>query len=220
MARTPPGSGLIKIQFRPTRQSIVPGSAELRNIFNLTLSRPPGKLYVSAQRTVDGEHQCGDFEIDPGAGTARPLRIGKYPDCGGSVSPDGTRELHCAPDQFSILNIKSGASIPLAQGPASAVWSPDGRWIAATVGQPGRVTIFDAADPIRKKIFGKADGPLVWSPDSKYLLHIRSQFSCIPTVFGASLEIIDAFTGRRSLVKNSHCQIVRKAIAWVDNSIR
>jgi WD40 repeat protein len=211
------GDGLIKIEFHPTRQSIVAGSAGLRRVFSLTLSRPSGKLFVSAQRTIAGELQCGDFEIAPGAGTIRPLRIGRYPDCGGSISPDGTRELHWARDQLSILDLRSGVMIPLARGPASAVWSPDGKWIAAAVGQPSRIEIIDATDPARKRKLSKADGPLVWSPDSRYLLQLRSQFSCIPTLFGESLEVIDTFTGKRSLVKSSHCQIIHGAIAWLDN---
>jgi hypothetical protein len=208
--------GLTKIEFQPPRQSIVPG---LRGISSLTLSQPAGKLFVSAHRTIGGEHQCGDFEIDPGAGVLRPLRIGKYPDCGGPISPDGKRELHWAEDQLSILDLQNGAMVPLARGPARAVWSPDGKRIAA-VGRPSRIMIIDATDPDRKRNLGKAeiDDPLVWSPDSRYLLHIRSQFSCFPTLFGASLEIIDTLTGKRILVESSHCQIVLKAIAWVDDA--
>jgi hypothetical protein len=212
-----PSQGLTKIEFHPSRKSIVPGSEGLDRIFNVTLSRPPGKLFVSAQRVVNGEPQCGDFEIDPGAGTLRPLRIGRYPDCGGSISPDGTRELHWARDQLSILDLRSGAMIPLARGPASAVWSPDGKWIAAL--EADRLVIINADDPVRKRNLGKADGGLVWSPDSRYLLSLRSQFSCIPTVFGESLEIVDTFTGKRNLVKSSRCQLIRGAIAWMDNEV-
>jgi hypothetical protein len=211
------GDGLIRIEFHPTRQGIVPGSAGLRGILSLTFSQPSGRLFVSAHRTAAGEQQCGDFEIDPGSGTLRPLRIGRYPDCGGAVSPDGTRELHWALDQLSILDLQSGAMIPLARGPASAVWSPDGRWIAAAVGQSPRIMVIDAEHPTRKTNLGKAYGPLVWSPDSRYLLHVRSQFSCIPTLYGESLEIVDTFTGKRSLVKSSHCQIIGGTIAWLDD---
>jgi WD40 repeat protein len=213
----PPAPGLIKVEFRPSRKSVVSGSEGLSRIFNLTLSRPPGNLFVSAQRKIDGEPQCGDFEIDPSLGTLRPLRIGRYPDCGGSVSPEGTRELHSTGERLSILDLRSGATIPLARGPASAVWSPDGKWIAAAIGEEGRIMIIDAADPTRRRKLGKEDGPLVWSPDSRYLLQLRSQFSCTPTVFGESLEIIDTFTGERSLVRSSHCQIIRGSIAWLDN---
>lgn len=173
---------------------------------------------MSAQRMVDGRPECGDFEIDPGAGTLRPLRIGRYPDCGGPISPDGTRELHWERDQLSILDLQSGAMTLLERGPARAVWSPDGKRIAAVVGGTNRIVVIDAAEPARKKNLGEGDDPLVWSPDSRYLLHIRSQFVCIPNLYGASLEIIDTVTGKRSLVKSSHCQIIRKAIAWLDDN--
>ncbi len=73
----PPARGLIKIEFRPSRQSIVPGSAALDRIFNVTLSQSPGKLFVSAQRIVDGEPQCGDFEIQPANAVAPWLQVSR-----------------------------------------------------------------------------------------------------------------------------------------------
>src|SRR5271170_1051053 len=127
---------------------------------------------------------------------------------------------HCARCASEGTPIAEDPFLRTARGsctrPASAVWSPDGKRIAAAVGERGRIVIIDAADPTRRRKLGKEDGPLVWSPDSRYLLQLRSQFSCIPTVFGESLEIIDTFTGERSLVKSSHCQIIRGATAWLD----
>jgi hypothetical protein len=170
---------------------------------------------------IDGELQCGDFEIDTGAGKFKALRTGAFPDYGGSVSPDGKRELHWARDQLSILDLQSGATIPLARGPASAVWSPDGKWIAVAVGQvdASRIVVVDALDPSRKRDLGKGNGALVWSPDSRYLVHFRSQFSCIPTLYFQSLEVIDPLAGRRSLLRSSHCQVGGGGVAWVDDTV-
>ena len=217
--------GLKKLEFNPVRLSTVPASAGLVQITSLTASPVSGKLFVSATTRVSGKAECGDFEIDPSTGTNRLLRLGTRPDCGGPVSPDGRFELHRAADQLSLLDLTTGARTPIGTGmrylPLGsqwAAWSPDNRWIAAVFSQSGTntLTVIDVRNPEKIRSLGTADGPLVWSPDSRYLLIENSQVSCWATLYGMSLQIVDVGTGKRTLVKNSHCRIAAGTFLWLD----
>ena len=98
--------GIVKIEFQPLRQTIVPGSAGLGKFSGFTLASTGGRIFVSGSTIVDGRWQCGDYEVDPSTGTRRSLRAGTYPDCGGPVSPDGKRELHSAENKLSVLELR------------------------------------------------------------------------------------------------------------------
>jgi hypothetical protein len=58
------------------------------------------------------------------------------------------------------------------------------------------------------KDLGKAEGKPVWSPDAGFLLDVKPQVSCWATLYGMSLQVIDVASGKRSLVKSSHCGII------------
>jgi hypothetical protein len=70
-----------------------------------------------------------------------------------------------------------------------------------------------------KNLGSSGDGPLVWSPDSKYLLLRRSSLSCAASVYGESLEIVDVKAGKREIVKSSHCSITAGTIGWLDSGV-
>jgi hypothetical protein len=215
--------GLEKLELDPVRQSVLPGSAGLGYITSLTVSPISGKFFVSAATRASGKVVCGDFEIDSNAGTLRMLRLGVRPDCGGPISPDGGYELHGAAHLLTLLNLTTGTSTPLGAGMKWATWSPDGRWIAAVPSKGGAqdVIVLDAKSPASIRRLGTAEGPVVWSPDSKYLLIEKSQISCSLTLYGASLQVIDVQTGNRSLVKSSKCKISAGSFFWMDtNALR
>jgi hypothetical protein len=210
--------GLKEFQISPVHQSVVAGSEGLGNITSLMLTSAPVRILVSAWLLKPGGPECGDFEIDPAAGALRPLRLGLSPDCGGPLSPDGKRELHSWGEQLTILDLSTGKSTPIGQGMKSPSWSPDGRWIAVVEGKTG--VLMDAADPSKKRRLTPADGPMIWSPDSKYLLLQRSQISCWASLYGVSLEAINIETGKRTLIKSSHCNVLSDGFFfWIASEV-
>lgn len=169
-------AGIIKIEFNRARISIVPGSAGLGDVASLIESPQSGKIFVSARRPKDGGFECGVFEIDPRAGSLRPLRIGTYPDCGGPISPDGRREMNVARDVLSLRDLVTGSVEDLGKGFRTGAWSPDGRWIAAVTGDRGSshgLLLIDANNTSRRRKLGSGDSQPVWSPDSRWLLTMK-----------------------------------------------
>jgi len=106
-------AGLKELQFKPVRERVVPGSVGLGNILNLTVSREPGKFFVSASLIRSGTLECGDFEIDSDAGVFRPLRVSTPPDCGGPISPDGKTEIHTSGHNVSLIDLATGTSVAI-----------------------------------------------------------------------------------------------------------
>jgi WD40-like Beta Propeller Repeat len=200
-------SALVKVEFNPLRQSQVRGSAGLGDIYGLTVSTESGRLY--------GWASLGAYEIDPDAGTHRPLRFAKGPIC-----PDGKHAVSNDGKHLSLVDLETGSTQPLGEG-RSGSWSPDGRWIA-TAGF-GRIVLIDANNPSHRKKLGSSgvDNHLIWSPDSKHLLFVKQEQRCnflflFQVDDSESLEIVDVETGRRRAIPSGHCAVTSSAVGWVD----
>lgn len=101
---------------------------------------------------------------------------------------------------------------------SNCYWSTDGRWLAAV--RDGRIILIDPTNVAHRKSFRASPrGPVHWSPDSKYLLFARSQFSCIGFTDTESLEAIDVETGHKIPIKSAHCAITVPVIGWLDSKI-
>ena len=214
-----PTNAIIKIEFKPTRCSVVQGSVGLGPIWFLSISQQPDRIFASGWSKRRGIGECGAFEIDPGAGTFRTLRAGVYPDCGGGggdISRDGKRALGHQGDHLSLLDLETGAAHSLGTDLKDGVWSPDGRWIAAT-SDADRIVLIDATDTGRRRNLGSSGGArLHWSPDSKYLLLSKSQLRCALDLYFESLQTLDVKTGKRSLVPSSRCEVGDGNVGWID----
>jgi hypothetical protein len=223
-------NGIIKADFKPPRQELVPGTVGLGTIWNLTISQPSGRIFASGVSETKG--QCGTFEIDPGTGTIKTLLTGPFPDCGGgggAVSPDGTRALSYSRKELSIIDLATGTvqaikGVPSRDSerdvtwPRRATWSPDGRWISTTVGD--RMLLIDTNDTSKRRKLGSSGGPIVvWSPDSNYLLLSRSELRCTLTLYFDSLETVDVRTGKRNVIKSSHCEVGGGWLGWVASDV-
>jgi hypothetical protein len=220
---------LLKIEFNPLRQTVVPGSTGFGVIWHVTVSNSSGRIYVSGYSNSLGPYQCGSFEIDPTAGTSRTLRSGTSPGCGGAggpVSPDGKKAVGYKGKELGIVDLQTGAvqavngvsagNLPdFGSWTSDGSWSPDGKWLAAVSG--GKVILIDAMNPSHHRSLGAAgDAGLVWSPDSKYLLLQRSQLSCGLLSMSESLEALEVGTGKRTMIKSSHCEVYAGWHGWVD----
>jgi hypothetical protein len=131
-------------------------------------------------------------------------------------------------DGLCVIDLGTGLSrrIPGTKGISqsdvtwggSAAWSPSGQWIAAVVDQ--RMVLIDAQNPSRRKDRGSAgDGRVVWSPDSKQLLLLKSDLLCTLSSFGffESLQAVNVETGKKAVIKISHCKVAGGWVGWIDS---
>jgi WD40 repeat protein len=220
--------GIRKIEFKPERQSIIPGSVGLGPIWHLTVAQPSGRIFVSGISGSGRKADCGTFEIDLNAATFRTLLAGLYPDCGGGagdISPDGKRVLRFSGKELSVVDLETGdvrAIKGVGRGLSQEqvtwsrkiVWSPDGRWISAILSH-NKIVLIDATNMSQRRNLGASgNGPVEWSPDSKYLLLSKSELRCFE--YFESLQTLDVETGRRSTIKSSHCKIGPGWVGWID----
>ncbi len=213
--------GITKIEFKPARQTLVPGSLGIGTIGSLVEFRPSGKIFVSGFAKTRGTLECGIFEIDPISATFKKLFTGPFPDCGGAISPDGNRVLRSLREEGNLLKVQdlqTGAVQPIGRDMTGPSWSPDGRWIAAirNVSGSSDVVLIDAANTSRRRTLGGTSAlQAQWSPDSKYLLLSKLQeIRC--GWFTASLEVVEVQTGKRREIKSSHCRIYHGLTGWMD----
>ncbi len=218
--------GITKIEFKPARQSLVPGSAGLGTIWHLTVSRSGGQIFLSG---IDKDRSgCGTFRIDLDTGTFRTILVGAYPDCGGgggAISPDGKHILSHEGQELSVRDLETGSSevihgVPGGPSqydvtwPYRATWSPDGQWISTVLGD--RVILIDASNTSTRRNLGRASVPVMWSQNSKYLLLPAPQLRCAPSLYFEGLQSLDVQTGKRSVIKSSRCEVGPGWFGWVD----
>lgn len=210
--------GIVKIEFDPVRQGLIPGSAGFGTVSSIVRDRVSDKLLAAGLFKSQGAVECGIFELDPRAGSVRRVFKGEFPNCGGAISPDGSRAARSAGNQLSIVDLDTGAVHPVGQGLHGATWSPDGRWIAAIRGSSNArtVVLIDTGNMRRRRNLGRTnDTQALWSPDSRSLLIARPEaLRCGSDLW--SLEIVNVETGARSDVRSAHCKIFQNSAGWLD----
>jgi hypothetical protein len=207
-------NGIYKIEFQPTRAGVVPGSVGLGDV---CLGLPPSSGRIVVEGWSWTFNNRGVFEIDPDAATIRPLPAGSASSCGGaggSLSPDGKRAVRKNGKKLELVYLETGMSraIKGVSADASCIWSPNGQRFECS--GDGGITVIDANDISRQKRFSGGLGE--WSPDSKYLLRVKSRFFCFD--FG-SLEALDMETGKRKAIKSSDCRISGGRFGWIDQTV-
>ncbi len=215
-------TGLLKIEFNPTRVSNVPGSLEFV-IFSVAVSGREDKLVISGRRLENGGPSCGVFELNLSDGDAR--QIFRSQDCDYlsawndlNLSPDGERALALHNRRLELLDLVTGTSRPI--GPPefrTGAWAPNGKWIAALDNsRPSQLFLIDPNNLSLRRRLGGTDGGVHWSPDSRYLLLFRNQLLC--WFYSYTIETLEISTGKRSVIPNSRCSIQGGASGWVDRA--
>jgi hypothetical protein len=214
-------AGIYKVQFRPSRQDLVPGSIGVGELWCLTASRGTGVLTLSGMSW--SLNRSGVFQIDPRTASSRALPPGSPSPCGGSggvLSPDGAQALVRGGKELGVKAMTTGAisEIKGASSGAQGSWSPDSRWVAVV--RDGSATLVDTKDVTRRRRLGSiGHGPLIWSPDSRYLLLRKSTFSCGFGNEGGSLEVVNVETGKRREIGSSHCGVTAGTLGWIDKTL-
>jgi WD40 repeat protein len=218
---TPPRTGVLKVEFNPTRVSLVMGSNGLYPSFGLAVSAHQDKILISGSYWNGISVACGVFELM--VKDRRIRRVLPSADCHAaaawrdlSLSPDGLRAVAIHKGELELADLARGSVKSLTQGVFQAAWSPDGRWIAAreTTDQE-RTVLFDADTLTRERTFGGSE--TVWSPDSRYLLAWKWHILCGPYFF--TLEKVDVETGQRTTIGSSRCKVIEGSVAWVSSNI-
>ena len=214
-------AGIYKIETRPPRYSLVPGSMGMGEASCLAVSKERGTITVEGWSWSD-DHR-GVFEIDPFAASRTALPPGSPSECGGSggiLSPDGRRAVTAGKGTLGLVDVRSGNVQPIRGTNAGTrcVWSPDSRWVACV--QKGTIALIDADTASQARSLGSSgDGPVVWSPDSRFILLRKSQIACAPTAYGESLEVVEVEVGKRSLVESAKCTITSGTLGWMDQGL-
>ena|SRR5579863_994803 len=207
--------GIEEVEFQAVRERVIPGSIRTGEVRCLSVSPSSHRIVFSGWSWSQGTG--GVFEIDRDAGTIRELPASLPSFCGG---PDGKPALEHAGKQLGLVDQGTGSvqTIKSIGADASCEWAPDGRWIVCVNNR--RLVLVDSSDPSRPRDLGTSgSGPVAWSPDSKRLLLVKSQASCLPTLHGQSLEVLDVQTGKGAPVKSSHCSILSGSIGWLDRAV-
>ncbi len=134
----------------------------------------------SPQLSADGSVLAAG---DGGSGSVRVVdfKTGKQRDFSGlqsswtlALSPDGTKvALASKPGQLGIYDVRTGRRLTWVAGtnlfPADMAWSPNGKWLLASLDSDSRIWDVDTGDLVATLLPGqRAYGPVVaWSPDSR-----------------------------------------------------
>ena len=131
--------GVIRIDLSHSSKAIVVGSEGFGSVWFVSGPQPSGGLLISGWSKTLGRGECGTYGISPKTGQSEAVLIGVYPECGGGTgppSPDGGKVLGYSNKQLRVTDLNTRSFQPIGPGNIG-VWSPDGKWIAAILGQQG-----------------------------------------------------------------------------------
>src|SRR5579872_5802520 len=175
-------------------------------------SSPPWRSSLDPSPTLAGNH---DLEVsDSIIRASRGCGILAPDDCESykfetswtslSLSPDTEQAVAVRRDRLELVRVADGTSRVIAQGILNAAWSPDGRWIAA-LDVHGRTELYDTSDFKRKRTL--AESEVQWSPDSRYLLRIKSCLFPIAVNGVGTVQALDVATGKSVTIESSRCKV-------------
>jgi WD40 repeat protein len=212
--------GVCKIEFNPTRVSLLPGSEGL-GVGNIAVSADQSKILISgAYRQSDKVH-TGLFDLSLLKG--KVTQILSQEDMSAksqwaylSLSHDGQWATALHNYRLELIDLTNGKTKPVGEGMELGAWSPDGKWLAVSEsGGQQRTILLDAETFARRRILGSSD--LEWSPDSRYLIGWKRHDLC--GWFRGTLQAIDINSGKRLTIKSSRCKVDQATTGWVSRDI-
>jgi len=209
-----------KIELNPVQIAQVGCPNGLATVFSFASSASGDRLLISGHFQQDGVARCGVFQIRLPEGTAR--QILRNEDCGAYRYEDSWKSLSMSPNtgqavavrrnRLELIDIGNGTSRTVADGILKAAWSPDGRWIAAVTTHE-RTELISTGDFRKKRTLAESEGQ--WSPDSRYLLRIKSCFFPIAVNGVGTVQALDIDTGKSVTVESSRCAVDFFSTGWV-----
>jgi len=222
--------GIFKIELAPVRVSSIQGLDAFGSIGPFAVSQ--GEDLVVSGGSKGNNYpakSCGVYEIRLPAGDISAAI--ETSDCRAgspwrvlSVSPENTEVLISANRSLALLDLAKGSITKIEGQLSNGSFSPDGKWIAAIQinnPKPPKTILIDRSDLTKRRdLGGMHDSEVVWSPDSKFLLHAVYRPAC-PSQNPLALETLEVQTGNRSLIKESICNSgSSRQIGWVRSDIK
>jgi len=207
---------LCRIELKTGIATPLPDSIGLYAL-NLAISPYEDRILVSGLLRRDKDIR-GLFELTLTTGKIRVILLQSEPSIRSawshlSIGPDAKRAAASHNGRLEVIDLVQSQVKLLDAGFYIAAWSPDGKWLAALEnGENGGTILMDAATLQRRRTLGPSE--LRWSPDSRYLLGVKSCDSDYGT-----LEMIDVETGDRLAVESSKCQINQATAGWVSSDL-
>jgi hypothetical protein len=222
--------GVFKIELDPVRINTIRGLDTFGSIGPFAVSRDED-LVVSGGSKGNSypANSCGVYEIHLPAGDIHAAI--ETSDCRAgspwrvlSLSPEKTEALISANRSLALLDLAKGSITKIEGQLSKGSFSPDGKWIAAIKinnPNPPRTILIDRSELTKRRDLGESeDSEVVWSPDSKFLLHAVYRPAC-PSQNPLALETLDVETGKRSLIKDSICNSgSSRQIGWIRSDIK
>ena len=222
--------GMFKIELDPVRVSTIQGLEAFGFIGPFAVSQGED-LIVSGGSKGNSypAKSCGVYEIHLPAGDVRAAI--ETSDCRAgspwrvlSLSPEKAEALISANRSLALLDLAKGSITKIEGQLSNGSFSPDGKWIAAIQinnPNPPKTILIDRSDLTKRRdLGGMDDSEVVWSPDSKFLLHAVYRPAC-PSQNPLALETLEVQTGSRSLIRESICNSgSSRQIGWIRSDIR
>jgi hypothetical protein len=223
--------GMFKIELDPVRVSTIQGLDAFGSIGPFAVSQGEDLIVSGGSKGNNyPARSCGVYEIHLPAGDVSAAI--ETSDCRAgspwrvlSLSPEKTEALITANRSLALLDLAKGTITKIEGQLSGGSFSPDGKWIAALqLGDPkapSKTVLIDRANLAnRRDLGGVEDAEVVWSPDSRFLLHAVYRPAC-PSQNPLALETLDVQTGKRSLIKESICNSgSSRQIGWVRSDIK
>jgi hypothetical protein len=222
--------GMFKIDLDPVRVSTIQGLDDFGAIGPFAVSQ--GEDLVVSGGSKGNNYpakSCGVYEIHLPAGDVSAAI--ETSDCRAgspwrvlSLSPEKTEALIYSNRSLALLDLAKGSITKIEGQLSKGSFSPDGKWIAAIQinnPNPPRTILIDRSELTKRRDLGESeDSEVVWSPDSKFLLHAVYRPAC-PSQNPLALETLDVETGKRSLIKDSICNSgSSRQIGWIRSGIK
>ena len=211
--------GILKIELDPVRVSTIRGLDAFYSTGPFAVSQSEDRVVFGGAKGNYPAGDCGVYEIHLPAGDIRAAI--ETSDCRAgspwrvlSLSPESTEVLISVNRRLALLDLSKGSISQIEGELSGGSFSPDGKWIAAL--QLGKIVLIDRTNiASRRDLGGVDDAEVVWSPDSRFLLHAVYRPAC-PTQNPLALETLDVRTGSRTLVKDSICNSgSSREIGWI-----
>ncbi len=222
--------GISRIELEPLSVSTIQGLDAFYALGPFSVSQNEDLVVSGGARGTYPAGSCGVYEIRLPAGEIHTAI--ETSDCRAgspwrvmSLSPEGTHALISANGSLAVVDLANGSITKIEGQLSRGSFSPDGRWIAALqLGDPkapSKTVLIDRANLARRRDLGGVDdAEVVWSPDSRFLLHAVYRPAC-PSQNPLALETLEVQTRNRSVIKDSICNSgSSRQIGWIRSDIK
>jgi Tol biopolymer transport system component len=230
-------NGIWRIDLLTRDRVLIPGTEVFapNHSMKFAVSPETDRLAVFGDR-IERDGGCALYVFEISSGNRKALREEKpcrtflsdlgFPHGRKQVFAVATRD--AGAPQPVLFDLTSGAMESIGHGHLEDFhkfsWAPDGKSVAAEEifrsgsTKSAKLVLLDPLNfQVQRTLGSLPDSRFSWSPDSKFLLVLRPQLSCM--YGGWSFYAIDASSGKRDAIHSSRCKIDGGADGWVTKDV-